>query len=61
MSLIVTKYDLKESNKNKLPDCAECDYPVVWVVTPHMADKAKVAYACSQHVDTVLYLVDKDT
>jgi hypothetical protein len=58
MTVLVDVYDLLEKNASKLKSCHFCNYPVVWEVKEHAVDKPKTGYACGQHVDSVLYLVN---
>lgn len=59
MTVLVSPYHLLESQKGKLKMChdPECMFVPVWEVRQQIAEKPDIGYACSQHIDTVLYLV----
>lgn len=58
MTVLVESYELRESNRSKIPQCNECEYPPTWEIRQQI-DRGSVGFACSQHVDTVLFLVDR--
>lgn len=58
MTVLVESYELRESNRSKIPQCNECEYPPAWEIRQQI-DRGSVGFACPQHVDTVLFLVDR--
>ena len=55
MSLLVDRYILSEHNRGKLPMCNECTFIPAWEVRTQVAENPTTGYACTEHVDTVLY------
>ncbi len=58
MTVLVEKYEVLERNASKLKTCHECGFVPAWEVSEHLVNKPKIGYACGQHLDTVVYLVD---
>jgi hypothetical protein len=57
VGMLVELYEVQESNKSRIAQCEHCEFIAVWTIHrwPSSAKKRKAAYACSQHVDTVLF------
>lgn len=57
MGMLVTLYDIQESNKSKLAQCNNCNFIAVWEIHrwPSQAKKRVATYACSEHVDSVMF------
>lgn len=63
MTLIVDPYRIMENQRLKMKQCTECTYIPVWVIEKKQettTPTSKIGYACSEHVDTVLFLVNND-
>lgn len=58
MTVLVEKYEVLERNASKSRTCHECGFVPAWEVSEHLANKPTIGYACGQHLDTVVYLVD---
>lgn len=59
MTVIIEPYVLLESSKSKLAMCHECTFIPVWRMWRQLDTKPLYGYACSTHVDTVVYLTLK--
>lgn len=60
MSLLVDPYIISEHNRGNIKYCHECHFVAAWTVRLSSlpeGQKAFVAFACTEHVDTILYLV----
>ena len=58
MTVLVESYPLVESERLYTKQCNECTYVPAWVIRAQL-ERGSVGYACSQHVDTVLFKVDR--
>lgn len=57
MTVLVEPYRLRESQRSTTAQCTECEYPPAWEIR-QQTERGSVGFACSQHVDTVLFLVE---
>lgn len=56
VTILVEMYVLRESNKSSgIRPCNECNYPAVWELKEQLAATPKLAWACSEHIDTLLF------
>jgi hypothetical protein len=57
MAMLVELFEVDESKRENLPLCEHCNFIPAWKVSrwPSHAKRSKAAYACSEHVDSVLF------
>lgn len=55
--MLVELFEVDESKRSSLPMCEHCSFVPVWKVTrwPSHTKKNQAAYACSEHIDSVLF------
>lgn len=58
MTVLVESFELRESERTTPKMCNECMFVPAWVIRAQL-ERGSVGYACSEHVDTVLYKVDR--
>lgn len=58
MTVLVSPYVMVFSSETPAQCCHECRFVAVWEIKSYLASTPKIGYACPEHVDNVLYLVD---
>lgn len=56
MTVLVNPYVLLFNSETPAKCCQECQFVPAWEIKSYLS--SKIGYACAEHVDTVLYLVD---